>query len=448
MDIKVGRLLATSSFLDEEMQIRLWNLKDPYIRRDLAKRTDLCAQLEDAVLEDDDLIFYWAGHKERAVPALERAVKRVSSERSLITLATQKYLTLELISKLVVKATPQVALTLLELNGLPRVVRDKLIKIYINSSEHRGGSFGKNLTENIGSSTEDWVSAVKSATWVNSGILAQGAYFVPKSKLMSNILVGKLLLVDTYITQESMKQVELGRDFYKDLERVWRSILEDYTLSISDIEKFKDCVFVKSSSQKIKELNERLSYDFKSEIKKLNCKSGKKSKNLAHVSVIRDLIQKGERASLPIELIAYEALVHKEQLDDITYNIALSNLLGEGSRNLGRELIKDLSEPEAQAYFMSKGLLGIEGERDKLLLFLASVGHRDISDRNLNSIEKEMVLNVISPISSVVGQSDFTGLIINQLKVLDKNEEEFAYTLLSTWEGTLPELIEAARLIN
>jgi hypothetical protein len=65
----------------------------------------------------------------------------------------------------------------------------------------------------------------------------------------------------------------------------------------------------------------------------------------------------------------------------------------------------------------------------------------------LETDEYKIVINYLNPISRYLGEPKILGIIAQEIRELPQLELEFALALISQWEGTLPQLLLAAKKV-
>jgi hypothetical protein len=424
---------------------RLWATGDLQVQKTIAKRADLPYEIEKKVVLNDELLSCWCS-RERNGSLLKRAIKNANSSNAIGALIEQVALDESDFNILLGKVDKNTILYLLKRENLSREIRDRALKIFAENASFKSGSFGEVLTSSVGQDIEDWLTILINSTWENSGLIAHTTCYLNRDIRFIEAFKNKFETLDQFTAQKINSNGFLERDLDRDITRIWKIFLTCYSLDNNFLaQSYQDKLFIKINPERSTLLSERLKYNYKEDIAKLNCSGfndGFLGVERDHAEIIEYLTFYGERSTLPVELIAKEALIHREVLKEGTVNSALSNLLGSGSRSLALEFLDCFPTELGLEYFKLKGvnLIGEHENRVELLKYLASIGHSDIRSSTINIKEKDLIFEYIKPLNTFIGESDYTAILLKRIEVLPLSQQEFIFALLPDWEGTFVEL--------
>lgn len=462
MQIELAIKLCNSAVLSSSMQKKLWALNDERVRERLVSRGDLDLSIEEDALKDDKLISYWA-KAVREPYKLELACLYASSENTILSIISNRDLPVRSLEILLSKATSNIAWEILKISSINKEIRLKALEIFNKDASLTTANFGEALLDTFGYDIENWIQALKSSTWANSGIILQSARYYKESPEIEEILLIKFKELDNFI---KLNKITLSDNtpLNRDILKIWEALLANYNISNYELALFQHNDFVVENSEFSRLLKNRLSFDFKSAISDLDCSIKEYltgDEGFEHAKNIEALLTLGDKSNLNSLQIAREALLHSDKIEVAIFKKAFHNLSRSELSKFYYEVVKTLDFNKSNSFMLEnflkeKGIMGLKSSELKLskrristiLLFLASIGHRDINENNLTKSQIRTVFKKIEPVRLNLEQPEFSALLLKTLEKLKTDEREFAFTLLNHWDGDLESLIQASKKIN
>lgn len=454
VDINLMRNLAKAQPLAEDLQNLVWRYGDRYAKADLVKRADLSPTISEEVILDDEYIFAWATNKDREIAQVKVAINNANSENSFVQLLGQNNLDaegLELIAQwTLANASKVLSLFALERDMLARSTRRALIQQYIILSRADISAhfteFNQISRKYLLVSKEDYRDALEVATWKESSLIAHSNKFLKDDALILEQLLKKVALLPEVDT------ITLGSPMlHKDIKSVVRDIL---TSSIVSEIQLNTLLHNPILTEFYPDILKRIGDKSFTSYQELTCNSSNKGvvtmiEAERHVEILESIVAQRIAINFPRFDLAFEAIKHRDALATVTFDTLTSNILGEETKTLLNYLATNNDVDSLLAFCRSNGIHMTREipQRSYILQTLAQEGSKLINDQNLETDEYKLVINYLNPISRYLGEPKILGIIAQEIKELPQLELEFALTLISQWEGTLPQLILAAKKV-
>lgn len=446
--------LAKAQPLAEDLQNLVWRYGDRYAKADLVKRGDLSPLISEEVILEDEFIFAWATNKDREIAQVKVAIDNANSENSFVQLLGQNNLDAEGLESIaqwtLENASKVLSLFALERSMLSRSTRRALIQQYIILSRADISAhfteFNQISRKHLLTSKEDYQDALEVATWKESSLIAHSNKYLKDDALILEQLLKKVALlpeVDTIALGSPMLQ--------KDIKSVVRDILTSSIVSEIQLNALlQNPILTEFYPDILKRIGDKSFTAFQ----ELTCHSSDKgvvikSEAERHVEILESIVAQRIAINFPRFDLAFEAIRHRDALSTATFDTLTSNILGEETKTLLSYLATINDVDSLLAFCRSNGIHMTREipQRPYILQTLAQEGSKLINDQNLEADEFKLVINFLNPISRYLGEPKILGKIAQEIRELPQLELEFALTLISQWEGNLPQLLLAAKKV-
>ena len=459
MEREVARNLADAVALSPAVQQLVWRSGDEWARRRLAGRIDLADALMDACCDRDDLIPYWAGVSRTDEARLDRAARAATTEMSLMALAGQHRLTPAARALVVAKATRMVAWALLDRDDLDSTQRLEAVRRYVAGGE-LPVTAARRLAETLGSDASGWVAALEVSRWPQTGALltAASAPALDLPGVRSALLRALGRLADEPLSEQVPEPVPYGprqsygrREILEDAGRAVTALLRCSDLTDEELDSLSMLPWLTDEARRT--VDDRARQGVDRLLASLSCRPGDSSTSSSgpyvagdHGVVLIELMANGSGLRFPAEHLAYEALVHRSQLDERTVRDAVELVRGPRSRELAATLEACGRFDELVVLADLLGIDALEQVTDPLpvLLTLAACGSNTISDRTIPSRYLTEVARRVRPASRLLRQPVMLGVVVAHLETLAPTTFDTALNMLAGWEGDVDALVAAS----
>jgi hypothetical protein len=443
MDRQTAEHLAKAATLSADVQRMLWDTRDPWVRRSLAARQDLLEELAVRIVSDDDLITRWGGIPRAVDALLETAVRNALSEHSQMNLITTQQLTREMCEQIAVKCSPNVGWELVAHHELEPATASRLVQRFVSSMSPMSDGPGRVFEEHLKQDAHLWAAAASATGWGTLPVLRTAASQQHGNEYLTNAVIGALESLDHQGTTGTDERTD------RTLASVVKELLRDPHLSADALDRLSK---VAALAPQRPDLIARRSIDIASLMAKLDCgRAGNgdhdEERIEAHVAALRSLSPHLADISVPGELIAYEALRHRAQLGPVVTQQLISTCRGRSSRSVAARVEQESRIDDLVALTELMGTLVLEDVLDPLpvLIALATVGSREITDRSVPEQLRPAVALVFRPLRELLSQPVMLSVVLESLGELDERQAETALHLIGEWEGDLRSLCDAAR---
>ena len=452
MDTNLLRHLAKAEPLAGDLQNLVWRFGDKYAKADLVKRLDLSDAISEEVILSDEYIFSWATSKDRKSEHVKVAIKNANSENSFVQLIGQNNLDpegLEIIAEWALCNNSKVLLLFaLERTMLTRYTRRALIQQYIILSRDDISAhfteFNQISRKYLLASKEDYQDALEVATWKESSLIAHSNRYLKDDVFILGELLNKVALLP------EVDSIALGSPMLqRDIKSVMRDILTSSVVSEIQLNTLLQNPNLVEFYPDILKRRDDKSY---ASYQELTCNANNaifapESEAEQHVKILENIVARRLAINFPRFDLAFEAIRHRQALSTATFETLTSNILGEETKALLSYLASNNDLDSLLAFCRSNGVHMTKEipQRFLILQTLAQEGSKLINDQNLEPDEFNKIINFLKPISLYLGEPKLFGIIAQEIRELPPLELEFALTLMNQWEGTLPQLILAAK---
>jgi hypothetical protein len=258
-------------------------------------------------------------------------------------------------------------------------------------------------------------------------------------------------IIEAIIRLDHTAQKNIDERKYRNVSSIIKELLRNSRLTVKQLDRLS--IIDLLASQK-NEILQRSSVDLFSNISELELSSlngeicGEDSMN-SHAEALISLVPYLNDVSLPNEIIAYEALIHRKFLDvEITEKL-VHCCRGKGSRMVAKRLEKENRIDALVTLTDIMGTLALDETAEPLavLTALASKGSREITDRSIQPEHRQVVAYSYRPLREIVCQPEMLSVVLEVIERLDPVRAETALQLLGEWEGDLYSLVDAVAVL-
>ena len=445
MDERLAASLSHASRISLPMQLLLWEHGNEYTRANLARIRHLRDDISDQILAEgnEQLVSAWATSP-RDGRRLRQAVRLVQGERALVRLAGQAQLTPAGIRVLAAKAAvmpgDSLAAALLDRCDVPARQRRELTVAYAMRNTWREWP-GEIIVQRLGSDPATWAALMSAVGTDQVGLMR----YIPLE-----------CLDDARVQQAAVQTcLRIGISAQeRAMEAGLLRLLSSPTLSQACLQQLAaGCSGLSPMLRGI--LSESLTCDSAETLRAIGCKPGDRCPQPDHVSAIQDLVGQSRiswgRTSLPGSV-----LVHAEALPDA----AIVKVLDQVNQGEGRALaaaVERSPAPSGEKVRML-ALLGqdvsvpvIGGSDHARTAFrqLARAGCRELLEHGrVPAALHGDVVEEFPPVGDLLGNSEYSSLLMEQVAELAAHEQEMAWRLVEEWEGSLDGLRVSVKVLS
>jgi hypothetical protein len=430
--------LTKSSYLSEQLQIKLWNSGDKVIKRALSKRRDLARELSKLACKDPDLIGSWASVARNNRSQLSMAIRYAKDDMSLISLMDQD-LSEKQVILLAKKCNNILGWFLYERKKqiIPDEIRVFLIKNYISQHEYTQDYPGKIFIETLGDDIIAWKALIDSVNNRTIPFLNASSGLYKIDEEISDLVLDK--------TDELVNENNLSDRAYKSLER----LLSDYSKILSKNDSFYQKIIdiaIKSNHFKVNELKDNISIS--RELSKSFCnnvyKSCKKKsciKQLRKISKYPGFIDNSNK-DFPFAL-----LNHYKDLGSIESRKLFSDLRNDNIKICLEGLIdKKLYNKAAKLIVSTDGYIDERLLNKDIYIEIFKINPEKGMKLLKNNEYISTLIYYVKPLKLIINYENFLGYFLNDIN--DLNSEYYTLlNLLDQWEGDYNELLKGAKLL-
>lgn len=448
-DDPLARMAAATELSDEAVE-DLWEKGTRRARCVIAGRTLLPDSVTETILASDDgeLLVHWlsAGRDTRHTRRIA-AGRRLEIDRAL---AYQDRLTDEQRDALSWSESAEVLKPLLLREDLTEDQRDRALLRYVSRERILRGSYGEeliNVIETAGSprvgGERRWTRLMEIVGPEQAALVAEAAERGIRDQRVARAAAAALTRLG------SSEHVEKNSPVEQDLHRAARLLARAPGLPAGAYEALAELpLFAPVRPQ----LLERSEIDVAGALELLTCGDDPSRCATGHPAVIAVLSTVIGEVDLPPETLVPAALTHSVELPDGVLDRILGNL-HYGARLLEREAALGRLENQVRLVENRQDLYDPATHHSfELVRELARRGSRTLLQRHLPAARREpdgarIVLENYQPVRNLLDDGYYAGLVAERLLTIDGDQREFAHRLLGEWDGSLLELLEAAKTV-
>lgn len=426
------------------MQYFLWDIGDEAIQRSLSKRRDLIDELSIISILDDRLIASWTQTERKDPDLLHLAIENAKTDTTFIQLITQSNLDSVMAEKLAKRVSPKVGWYLLTHPKLSNSTAEKLIASYILSQNSISDKSWYIFEERLGVRYDLWAAAVNNSNLDNIPIIQYAAKKSIFDSNLRNCIINALVRIDKGDVYSNTNTIKYS-------EQIISELLRSPYLTKIQLTQLRN---LNLSKNHYDVLELRIKSDLFANLSALTCSSDPDNpKTISIESHVKSLVAIASESTsivLPADLVAYEALLHREHLTPYDLDKLLAHSRGISSRELAKRLelegrLLDLVElSKYMGIFVLDDLL----DKSPIYALLSEEGSVEINDRTVTDSLRDVVIDHYRPLSKVINQPNIISSIIGRLEDLERDVSETAISLLGEWEGNLKELIITASALK
>ena len=435
MNIDTARLLAASSFLPTNLQQRLWDTGDLWVRRSLARRDDLDPQIQNQVVCRPELIGSWARVPRFDVGLLEVACAAAVDDDGIMALSAQESLTEPMIRALVSMASPYVGWELLGRQHVPSDAAVALVERYVSSLGLMTDGPGRVFTERLGEEPSLWAAAVRSCDWRHLPIIAVAAsYAVATDAELRNEVVNALVrLMDALPS-------EIDDRSSRRLAAITDTLLASPELRVDELQRLAALPIL---GERHDAIGRRLDVDLASLVARMGCQGGVDA--MTCVDALVALAESGTRTGLSGGVLLTEMVRHRHLIDD-AHLAALVPLCR------GREVTELTARWEAQgrlddlvslARLVGSSVLDGLTKPGPVLVMLSGEPPHWFGDHVVAPEDRVPVALAYRPACALMTMPGLLGAALSVIDDLEPADADTAVTLLAEWQDDLHSLLQA-----
>jgi hypothetical protein len=431
--------LAEVDSLSADLQRRLWFSEDRLVRRALVKRDDLIDELGALAVMDHGLVSSWASVPRPGGALLSTAVSNAHDDHTIMELLRQRSLEPAHAQLLASRCGPVAGWNLVGriADLLTEDVAAQLVRNYVASMEPRTDGPGRIFDEHLGERDALWAAAAEATTLGTLPVLrAVATRSVNRPGLQGTVVAAlERLDGDGPVTDERTLRL---------LDGVSDSLLRCPWLPTDLVNRL--CALRNLSTHSSVQLRRHL--DLAGKLGLLDCDPSDTSRcdDEAHLSVLSALAALPHTGLLPPK-VTLSALLHRDGLQRHELMRLLDTGRGAQSRPIAAQLEAAGRLEDLVMLVEQIGIPCVDEliDRTPVIVELARRGSRTVNDRNVTDVEAPEVVAVFRPLRDLLREPGLTSLVVERIEELDVVTRDVALGLLGEWEGSLPELIDAAR---
>lgn len=442
--------MAAAAELSDRAAKDIWEKGSARARCIIAGRRALPDSVTEEILTTDDgeLLANWLS-TERGKEHTSRVLagRRLEVDRAL---SYQDHLTDDQKEALSWSESVEVLKPFLLRDDLTEEQRDRALMRYVSRERILRSSYGEELINtietagNLGTSSERrWSRLMEIVGPDQAALVAEAAERGIRNPAIAESVATALTRLATLETLEKNSLAE------QDLHRAARLLVRSPSLPVETYEALAE---LPALTPVRPQLLQRAALGVAEALELLTCGDDPSSCASGHAAIIAAVSTTIGDVDLPGELLAPAALTHSDELPRGILGRILSNLhysprLLEREEALGRiENQVHLIENRTDLYDPAKP------HPVELVRELARRGSRALLQRHLpptrrNPEGAETVLENYQPVRGLLDDTYYAGLVAERLLDVDGEQREFVNRLIGEWDGSLLELLEAARTV-
>jgi len=442
--------MAAAAELSERAIEDIWRAGSPRARCVIAGRTRLPAVVTEEILAGDDgeLLAHWLS-AERGKEHTARIVagRRLEVDRAL---AYQDHLTDDQKDSLSWSESAEVLKPFLLRDDVTEDQRDRALIRYVSRERILRSSYGEELINTIetagnlpGGAERRWVRLMDIVGPEQAALVAEAAERGRRTPGIARAVAGaveRLALLEETSTNSLALQ---------DLHRAVRILVRSPSLHTTAYEALAD---IPALGPVRSLLTKRCDIAVAEALAHLTCGDDPGACAPGHPAIIAVLCSVMEDVDLPWEILVPATLTHSTDLSDGTIDRILGSLYCpprflEQEQRLGRLYNQvHLIENRHDLYDPAKS------HPVDLVRELARRGSRALLQRHLPSTKRDpigslTVLEHFQPVRVLLDDTYYAGLVAERLLAIEGEQREFVNRLIGEWDGSLLDLIEAAKTV-
>lgn len=438
------RYLARAEELPHELQQHLARHGDRWTRHLLFSREDIDPALVHAAITSAATadLETWIRHPGRPRDLIDAAYPLLTSENAQISLAHQENLSPRILNDLLIDPNPMLAWTLVSRTDLPAGARGTLVGTYLASLQHDTESLGspfRGVRGVLDAHPEAWPDALRVSPRIAQALLP----FIPTS----NDPALHQAVMDQVVRITSEPGFVEGTGTSRFLNATIRRLIASPHLDVEHLNTLERLIH-RHDLDLLPLIRERQALDGPALVASfLNCNGAG-----THVSAISDLIDASTLLEVDRAALGIEALRHHEHLTPRQ----LERAIGLSRGTLAPQVINTLERsegPGSKAVLVGVTLFGAHTLKyldDPLPVVtqLARNGWEPLGGTEHDPHVQQVIVDQFAPMHGMLQQEAYRRTAITAVAQLEPGAQETAMALLPEWNGTLPDLLQAAHYLG